>query len=52
MGILSLFVDTFFAWLFWHWSSENYNEGKKISAFFYLFLSAMFGAFVLNTLFK
>jgi len=50
MGILSLFVDTFFAWLFWHWADENYIEGKKISAFLYLFLSAMFGAFVLKAI--
>jgi hypothetical protein len=50
MEILSFFLDVFFAWLFWNWSSENYNEGKKVHAFVCLCLSAMFGAFILNAI--
>lgn len=50
MGILSLLVDSFFCWLFWNWTDQNYAEGKKVSAYFCLFLSAMFGAFVLKTI--
>ena len=51
MGALSLLVDTFFCWLFWNWADQNYEEGKSFRAFFCLFLSAMFGAFVMITLF-
>lgn len=50
MAILNLIIDSFFTWLFWNWADKNYIEGKKISAFICLFLSAMFGAFVLTTL--
>lgn len=46
-----LFLNILFAFVYWEWSKEAFNEGRNVIGYMNLFVSAMNGAAVAANIF-